>query len=111
MIPDVGTLTAKPVTRAHAIVVVPILLMIDVGTLRKPVTMLDVGTLRKPVTMLDIGTLRKPVTMLYTVVVVPILDVGTHKAKPVTNMYSYTYDTGVAVGVQASMFDGVVRAS
>ena len=83
------TPTAKLVTGLHAVVVVPIL---DVGTLRKPVTMMDVGTLRKPVTGLDVGTLRKPVTMLHSRVVL-ILDVGTQKAKPVTDMYLYTYDT------------------
>ena len=77
------TPTAKLVTWLHTVVVVPIL---DVGTLRKPVTLMDVGTLRKPVTGLDVGTLRKPVTMLHSRVVL-VLDVGTRKAKPVTDMY------------------------
>ena len=95
------TPTAKLVTWLHTVVVVPILdagtlrkpvTMMDVGTLRKPVTMMDVGTLRKPVTGLDVETLRKPVTMLHSRVVL-VLDVGTQKAKPVTAIYSYTYDT------------------
>ena len=60
-IPDMRTPTAKLVTWLHTVVVVPIL---DVGTLKKPVTMMvDVGTLRKPVTVVDVGTLRKPVTI------------------------------------------------